>query len=1032
MMLLVFLLSAGASFSIWFFLRGQETRRARTQLSQAASSLQDRVQAELDSEVSALQRLAAKWQIRPEMSRLEWEYDVRQMLEQHPSLLSVAWMENPPGPGAWRINWSLPTVYEPAILKLHNLIEENRPDLLTAVVRDRRIRISEPIVVADRGKAFAVYVPSVVDGRLKGALLGVFHLQVLLDFVFDRLLSTDYTVQLLDGYQTIYSRGLPKNASFDWEHASTLDVFSSRWQLRMWPNPELQRANERLADMMLFGGLIVSSLLTLLVYFAGSRPARNQMRVVAGSPEPSAPSEDRLALLEAVFAPLSQPVFVAEPEVVLGTGPVLRYVNPALCELTGYQPSELLGKSPRLLFSGEFLSAGRFTAEATLPVQLKSGESLDRILHAQPVFDEEARQIRFWVITLSEPAQPQGPSPLEALLNDAPLPAQVLDARGRVLYWNSLAESVTGYAVADLLGNASPIAVEHPRPGYWARENFTLSHKNGGRLEILAFTAPLSSSGPERYLSLFADMTKDQLAAEQVEQRAISFRALVEQASDLLAILDRNSTIQYINPAVESLLGIRPEALAGASAADLIEEIPAAGDPLQLRMRHFDGSTRELSGTILPIADTSLLLLAARPEQSVQGILSNLDIPILTLDRDHHVISLNPAAGLLFGLDETAVGRSLSQLLPDWLQSPSRDHISARIEETGSFAGEVSFYTPSGRELVLQVSMARTSDGSRIVALYRDVTATRPAAEALSLDDTERTLNLISSTEGLWDWNLLTGEVYFSPRWKEMLGYDAEAIAPVPDAWFAVVHPDDLPGLRHRLDAYLRGQQAHLEIEYRARLADGQYRWMLSRAVAVRSETGEARRLVGLQTDVHNQKQRDEELLFEAFHDSVTGLENRALFLDRLEGILLRQTMPVTLAFLDIEAFSNVNRELGARGGDKALAAIGRRLRDLVPPGSHIARHGSDEFLVLLPVVDPERLDALKLLWQSRLAAPIAWQGREVSLHVRVGFALASELPPEASAEAMLQAATRHLAGSAEPGDPPELPDFPVSQFRVF
>lgn len=93
-MAVVFVLTIGATLPMWSFLRGQETRRAKTLLVSASRSLQDRVQAELDLELNAIQAMASKWRIRPNMTREEWEYDVRQILEEHPSLLSVAWIEN--------------------------------------------------------------------------------------------------------------------------------------------------------------------------------------------------------------------------------------------------------------------------------------------------------------------------------------------------------------------------------------------------------------------------------------------------------------------------------------------------------------------------------------------------------------------------------------------------------------------------------------------------------------------------------------------------------------------------------------------------------------------------------------------------------------------------------------------------------------------------------------------------------------------------------------------------------------------------
>ncbi|MFN9922069.1 MAG: EAL domain-containing protein [Acidobacteriota bacterium] len=1029
--LIVFLFSAGVSSMIWVFLRGQEPRRAQSQLTQAAASLQDRVQGELNTEVSALERMAAKWQIRPEMSRLEWEYDTRQLLEQHPSLLSIAWMEPAPARNTFNITWSLPTVYEPAVLKLHGLIEDNRSDLITTVLRDRRLCTSKPIVFADRGKAFAIYVPSVVDGRVKGAILGVFHLQVLLDSVFDRLLSTVYTVQLLDGYQQIYARGLPQNSTLDWVYAGTIEVFSERWQLRMWPSPDPQRSNEKLADLLLLGGILVSILLSLLTYYAAKRPKQKFVRQLQLARGIRLRPEDRLAIVESVFAQLPNPLVVVEAEPVPGDGPRLRYANQAFCQLTGYAATELVGKSPRLLFAAEIFATGKLTGPLPLSIQCKSGAMLEREVFPHPILDD-TQQARYWVISLDAATSPAAEAPLETLLREAPLAAQVLDAQGRVLFWNPHAEALTGYAAAAVIGKPTPLGVEHPQPGFWARTELNVRRQDGDPLRLLVFTAPLNSSGPERYLSFAVDITKDRLQNEQRDERLRALHALTEQSSDILAILDRNSTIQYINSAVEAILGIQPSALTGAPVQDLIAEIPpAASDPSQLRLRHHDGGFRRLESKLLPLAATPLLLLSARPDHSSPSLLKNLDEPVLTFDRQQRLLSANDAALRLFGVSLESAGRSLAELLPDWLQSPSREHITAAIDQSGSWKGVISFFSPAGRELVVEASLALTPDGARIVALYRDVSHRRLAVEALTLDDAERALNLIGSTEGLWDWNLLTQEAYFSPRWREMLGLRVDEIEPTPQAWFARVHADDLPGVRQSIDSYLRGRQPHLEVEYRVRCSSGDYRWMLARAVAVRSEQGQPRRLVGLQIDIHDQKQRDEVLLFEAFHDSLTGLENRALFLDRLEGLLLGGSPPAALAFLDMKSFSSVNRELGARGGDRALAEMGRRLRETVPPGSYVARHGSDEFLVLLPAPAREQLGALKLLWQSRLSAPFTWQGKEVSIHARVGFALSAELKPGASAESLLQAATRDLTGSTD-ATPLKLPAFPASQFRVF
>ncbi len=1032
-MLLVFIMTAGASLSIWYFLRGQETRRAQSMLGSASASLQDRVRAELDSETAVLQRLADKWQIRPGMSRTEWEYDARQILESHPSLLSIAWIDATARP--WPIQWALPTVYESAVSRMHSLIEENRPDLINTVIRDQRFRVSEPILVADRGKAFAAYFPAVVDGKLKGILVGVFHLQVLMDFIFERLLSSDYSLLLLDGYESIYAKGIPKNNPRDWEYRGTLDIFSSNWQLRMWPNPEVQRANEKLADLILMSGLAIAFVLTGLVYYAARQPAPRKAAVlIPESSEARRQSSERLKLWESAFSALDEAIFIAEAEKVRGAGPILLFANDALSKLTGYQSGELVGKSPRVLFQPELLQKAQAGNPARISLAHRSSLAVEVDLRVRTLEDSN-HNITHWIVALHRAAAPEEVAPpvepLSSLLADAPLAVQVLDESGCVLNWNSLAESITGFHADSVVGHPSPISVELPNSGFWAREDFSLQHQNGNSLELTAWTAPLHGT-PRRYLSLIADFTRDRAGNAQLAERESSFRHLLDQSTELLAVFDQDSQIQHVNSAVRTLLGFEPAELAGAAAHEILDQLPVADSPAEILLRHRDGGLLPMTGSMTPLEGSPLLLFSARPLETPPLLDAIADI-VLTYDTEHRVTWMNRAAEELYGFTmETARGKTLGQVQPDWLQVPSRDHVFAALDRDGEWRGEISNFTPSGREVVHDVAFSLTRDSAGkitgSVAVHRDITTRKSAVDALALDEQTRTLTALGATDGLWDWNLSSDEVYYSPRWKEMLGYRDEDIAGEVAEWQLLVHPDDLPNLRNRVAAYLQDPSTPLEMEYRARTGGGTYRWMLARAVAVRDESGEPLRLVGIQSDIHEQKQLDEQLLFEAFHDSVTGLANRALFLDRLQGELAQASSNLAVAFLDLNNFNAVNEAIGTRGGDKALAEAGQRIAQALPPGSLLARHGSDEFVALIPNAAFSQLDALATLIRSRLNQPFVYQGTQAMLDCRIGFAVNS--PGEAiGAEALLQAASRDMASLAPAA---AAPGFPLEQFRVF
>ena len=238
------------------------------------------------------------------------------------------------------------------------------------------------------------------------------------------------------------------------------------------------------------------------------------------------------------------------------------------------------------------------------------------------------------------------------------------------------------------------------------------------------------------------------------------------------------------------------------------------------------------------------------------------------------------------------------------------------------------------------------------LARIRSHLARKEAENDLLRSEERYELAARGSSDGLWDWDLKRNEIYYSPRWKALLGWDEEFdLSSDPETWFSRVHPGDREVLGQAIKAHLDSQSPSLEAEYRIRHLDGRYRWMSARGVAARSSDGEAYRMAGSQSDVTVEKTID----------TLTGLSNRVLFSDRLATALERtRSNPLckfALLFLDLDRFKLINDSLGHQSGDAILVQVAERLRASLrfhksspQYGSDtvVARMGGDEFAILV------------------------------------------------------------------------------------
>ncbi|MGA2237311.1 MAG: EAL domain-containing protein [Terriglobales bacterium] len=263
--------------------------------------------------------------------------------------------------------------------------------------------------------------------------------------------------------------------------------------------------------------------------------------------------------------------------------------------------------------------------------------------------------------------------------------------------------------------------------------------------------------------------------------------------------------------------------------------------------------------------------------------------------------------------------------------------------------------------------------------------------------------------------------LYNSPAYHKVLGYSPEDLKTTSS--FEQIHPDDRPRV---LEAAEKARQSGRgeRMEYRIRHKDGSWRTLESTACAIRNARGQTDKLVIVNRDITERKRAEEMLAHNAFHDGLTNLPNRALFLDRLQHALTlskrQSNYKFAVLLIDVDEFKIINDSLGHSAGDELLIQIGQRLRDSVrradtvsrprvsgAPDSlanddTLARFGGDEFAVLLDDIrDPIQAVRVAERVQAELASPFLVNQQEIVISASIG--IASSITPHTQAEDLLR-----------------------------
>lgn len=250
---------------------------------------------------------------------------------------------------------------------------------------------------------------------------------------------------------------------------------------------------------------------------------------------------------------------------------------------------------------------------------------------------------------------------------------------------------------------------------------------------------------------------------------------------------------------------------------------------------------------------------------------------------------------------------------------------------------------------------------------------------------------------GSWEWDIPTNRVLWSDELYRICGVAPESFNPTYEGFIGLLHPGDKERIEKTVaDAFENGADFH----YEARILrpDGDIRTVDATGKVSKDGSGVVARIAGTLQDVSARRTLEEQVEYQAFHDSLTGLANRALFHDRVQHALVRrarQNVPLAVLFLDLDDFKTVNDSLGHRAGDELLIAVAERIQGVLRSIDTVARLGGDEFAVLLEDL-VENDEAIKVTGRilELLRHPFEIEGHELFVHASIGIAYASDYDP--------------------------------------
>src|SRR5215213_482972 len=324
-----------------------------------------------------------------------------------------------------------------------------------------------------------------------------------------------------------------------------------------------------------------------------------------------------------------------------------------------------------------------------------------------------------------------------------------------------------------------------------------------------------------------------------------------------------------------------------------------------------------------------------------------------------------------------------------------------RTNETGEpFVMEYRQFAKDGHLIWIrdEATIVRNEEGEPLywLGVQTDITE-RKRAEAALGDAEQRFRTLVEQIPAVTYIDPVDDpetSIYTSPQIEKMLGYTPQEWR-IEKLWPKRLHPNDRERILAADKRFEAGGEESFSEEYRLLAKDGTVVWVHEEAVLVRDEAGEPLYWQGVFYNLTERKVLEERLNYQAFHDSLTDLPNRRLFMDRL-GQALRRTIRrhkrVAVLFMDLDGFKVVNDSLGHEVGDLLLTVVAQRLKRCLRPEDTLARFGGDEFTVLIEALDdPAQAVQVAERITEELRRPFIMEARDLYVIASIGISLGDD-----------------------------------------